>query len=621
MITDFFASLLFYLLPILIGIFVTTNIILAWFWGAFIIYLIYIVVYTISKMVGLDNIFPLSAVTIITVLSLVSLLKWSIYNTKTLPINNFFKNNFFQYYPLLVLMLLSTLIYFGVWKSQTPYPLHLNWDIYEHMTATNKIGQGSFSLLSSQTTDTFTFNSYSTIFYVLLSLPLTLISGSFIGTYWWLEFWHYLLTIVAVYYLTIKIFNRHSLAFTAGFLSSLAFESSIAYTTLFLLPQTFTALISMFYLTTLPINQMHLDKLNPLVIVRLLKKHIIYIIPLITILLFHFIIGPVAIGVILLIIFLYSKYVSKNILKTISYISLILLIMVLLSNLIGNFDLTNREEANYFGLTLFKKFELLANWYGYGFIILFLLNVYIFFKENLKPYKIIAITTLVILSISLLPIAYFLKYFVLAHYFLVVLLSYTIHFIIRNFSPFTKTFLLSWLIFAFFIVFYTNQLSFKSPFYFNGNYSQLSKGEIDAAQWLTMRYNKLDTLIISDPGTQYIIEGLSGINSQGGAYMNTPTRNTLNNINWESDPKKISKELTSIKDNLAGDNLNTNKRLFVVGGRYFAWQRLPLNWKNSSYYNIWRPQTIDPTDYSYINFLSSNFKVVYQNDELIIFEL
>ena len=41
--------------------------------------------------------------------------------------------------PYIAITIFTALIYFFVWKSSTPYPMSVDWDIYEHITLANQI--------------------------------------------------------------------------------------------------------------------------------------------------------------------------------------------------------------------------------------------------------------------------------------------------------------------------------------------------------------------------------------------------------------------------------------------------------------------------------------------------
>ncbi len=596
--TDFFASLTFYLFPVLIGLFFYRNIFCAWAAGALIIFLSYLLIFFLGSTFHLLMIPQITAFLLCST-ALISLIRLSMTRKFVLP--SVTRKDLLVWGGLITF---GTLTYFSIWKIQTPYPLQLNWDIYEHLTAVNQIAKGDISLLASHMTDTFTFNSYTTLFYTLLSLPLAVFKTDLLGVYWWLEYWHYLLTILVTYACARKISGNQELSILAAVMSGLVFESSIAYRSLFFLPQTFTGLLSVWFLINLS------EKLP-----RTIKGLLPYILASVLIISMHFIVGPFGLFFIGLWWLGQHPFFSQRITRVFNEIFFIFMISLGL-NLLGNFDPTNREEALYFSLSLKEKSELFINWFGAASVVILVLGIYQFYKSSDLAFKKWLALTLLLFAITLLPVAYFLKLFVVTSYLLIISLSWVLTTMIKNFKFPIRLLFYGWCILGFLAIFYFNQLSFKQPFYFEGNYSHISTTEIETARWLRSHY-KNDVMLISDPSTQYILEGLSGINTQGGAYMNESTRQILSSINGKTDKEGIIESLSKVQDTITPQQ----KKLFVVSGRYFAWQRLPEEQKISFYYNIWRPYKFEIADYMTLNFFTNNFKVLYQNDELAILEL
>jgi len=175
--------------------------------------------------------------------------------------------------------------------------------------------------------------------------------------------------------------------------------------------------------------------------------------------------------------------------------------------------------------------------------------------------------------------------------------------------------------FVLLITFYKNQLVYKEPLNFKSYETQISYSEIQVGNWLALQNKDGKAFLISDPATQYILEAVSGVNSQGGDYMNLKTRNTLESINGYYDSNIIKNKLSGIKDAIAIKQ-NTQRTFFVVGGRYFAWQRLPNGQKDSTFYNIWSPKELTEADKTYIDYYKRvGLKVVFSNKEIVIFSL
>jgi len=495
------------------------------------------------------------------------------------------------------LFIISLFTYAYIWHSNTtPYPFVLNWDIFEHITLANKIAQGHLSIFTSQISDTFTIDSYSPLFHILLSVPKALFSIDLLGIYYTLEYFYFYFTVIATYLLAKKIFTSNWIAFISGIFSIFIFENFMAYTSFFLIPQNLTALLTIFsliYVSNKNFNKILLGAL------------------LLTIFLIHYVVG--ILGVLIILGYLLARKLSSRVLNWSILASTVVLFLLAGSNYLGNFVLTSREEASHFLFPLASKLGFLLDWYSLSFLFL-PISYYFIFKHDNKNQKIILSLALLILGISIAPFSYFLKFFVFDHYLLNIILASGIGFMIFHFSKFMKILSVIWVGLFLSVVFYKSQYQYKEPLYFNGQASQISHGEISASKWLAEN-EPANSFIISDPGTQYIFEAISGLNSQGGAYMSTDTRKIL----IEKDIAKIK----TIKDKLDFENKSRGKTIFIFSGRYFAWQKLPEEQKLSFYYNIWKPQKLSVEELSYIDLLTrdSNYKLIYQNNELAIFEI
>lgn len=102
--------------------------------------------------------------------------------------------------------------------------------------------------------------------------------------------------------------------------------------------------------------------------------------------------------------------------------------------------------------------------------------------------------------------------------------------------------------------------------------------------------------------------------------MDLDTRKKLTLIKASNDTAFIKNQLLSINDKLEN---TPKKRLFIVGGRYFAWQNLTPEEKASSFFNIWSPRLMTSSDKIYVDFLSQSpqFKLLYKNDQIAVFEI
>lgn len=612
MLTDFIVSLSPIAIPLIIGFTITGRIFFGWVIGALLVYLLILFLYSVNLFFNIE--IPFSIQFSLLIINIFALCIFYLVIKSNSIFNRFHQKQLGTLADLFFLLILSGAIFFLIWKNATPYPLNVNWDIYEHITVANKISESSVSFLPSKISDTFTFDGYSTFFHSLIALPKLLFNRDLLGSYWWLEYWFYFFSTTAGYLFVHKITKSRMLAISAGILGSLVFESSIVFSNLFLLPQTLVAILTIFLL----IEVINLD----------IKKHkpqlinlILIALTCITILLTHFVIGAFGIFIILLYVLLSMINKIKNLNYALIF-SFLVLIIAGLANLSPGIVLTSREEAAHFILDYKQLSSLFLSWFGLISLILFTLgSIYILLTKD-KEKKIVLIMALIGLSISIAPISYFLKFFVVDRYFIIIILTISIGLLIHNLNRVIQLVMLSIIFLAYFGTFYLNQFQYKQPLYYDSFQSQISFGEIEAAEWIKRNYGA-DTIIVSDPATQYIAEAISGINSQGGAYSNENTRRALINLYENKNTEEAVKQLTTIQDNLKNERNNQKRILFILSGRYFDWQRMSNEEKLSVFYNVWQPKAILNKDLPFLNSLSSasKFKVVYTNKELTILEV
>ncbi len=597
MIIDFFASLAFYLVPYLTGRFFTKNIILAWISGAFVWFILFFAASWVSPLVNFS--FEQLTRFLILLISLLSIGNIAYSFIKVKP-----KIRAYNLLPVSIVLIFISIIYFGIWGISMPYPMQLNWDSYEHITLANQIASGNISFLTTNISDTFTFNSYSPIFSILLSIPKLIFSRNLLGIYWWLEYWHFLLTAIVSFLLAKKFLNNNLLSIIAGIISALTFESLVAYSTLFLIPQTLVALIAAFILTKI-------EDYKPIWITF----------AAVVIMLMHYIVGVLCILSLIGFYLIKRIKISTKFLQIGIILSTLLVILLIGTNFLGRFDLLSREEAAHFNFSIFEKISFLEQWYGLFLFIFFPLGYIKIIKGDSINQKLILCLSLLILGIALLPLSYFLKFYVFGHYLINIIIVAGIGLFLIYLPNLAKIVLAILIALVFTVVFYVNQAIFKQPLFSQNFSSNISFEEIKAAQWLSANINTKNAFIISDPGLQYIFEAVSGVNSPGGAYMTVDNRRLLPKLNEFNQPQKVKANLLSIKDGL---NSNSNKEvLFVLGGRYFAWQNLSAKEKDSIFYNIWTPKLIRDQQEVYINSLkkSQEFEAIYESREFVVFKV
>jgi len=511
--------------------------------------------------------------------------------------------------PLIGISILASIIYF-IWRLNTAYPLPLNWDFFHHQTLVNQIISGRLSFLNSRISDTFVFNGYTPIFHLLLAWPQWLFSPDVLQFFWWLEFFYLFSALTVTYFVANHFFHSKATAFIAAIFSGFIFESFIIYTPLMLIPQTLVALI---FLALIPqfINYQNHHKIN-------------LTISLIFLFLTHFVIGTLAVFFLLALLFISKiKYFRLNF--AINSLILITLTFLALSPFISipiDLSFINQGEANAFNLSLGKKLEYFQMFSGFILLISYFLGLIRSFFRSTSSLKFIAFLSLASLVPVFISIPYSLKFYVISHFLLSLIAAFgfsSIFKLIKSYS--VRCLVIILLIFSLSLILLSSTKSIKNTLKNYGYDSQISPSELLAANFLNSHYDHITTLLISDPATQQILEPLSHLNTQGGAYTNIDTRNLLVKINTSNSPLEVYQNLHQIQDTVVKTKPITY--LFALSGRYFRWQTFETWKKQNIAYNAWSPSPLAFSNLNYINWLKSSpsFKLVFFTPDIAIFEL
>lgn len=615
MIASLFAGLLFFLFPTLVGrTFVrllnkkralTHPFITYFISGSFLTYAITVLVYYIAQFAKVQIGFEYLFAGVVALLAFVFIPANFVIEKSDLNVKKY---------------LLPTIASFGtallttiLWRVKSPYPL--NWDIYEHQTLTNNILDGRFSFFSSQVTDTFGFNGYSTLFHTLLAASQAFFSISIFDFWNSASFVHLGLVCLASYLLAKEVTGSRAVGYISMLLGGLIFDSTISFTNLFLIPQTFTALVFILLFTQL-IGSL---KNGKSISIPFLFMGSIFL------LLNHYIVGSIAlffyVGTYLY--FRFQNFFTPKIDRKYAVaIGIIITSIAIGASGFVPLGFINKGEGEAFVLTFADKWNVLRQSYGLLPLIFLPIGIYTIIKRKTDLALYTLDTTVALTALVLFQLPYVMKFFVLDKYFFGVILAvglYTILNRIKNtvlkYAGYTS------LIFTLIFIFVLNSANWKQILVYKNTHSHVGENEIKAAQFLNAEYSKSNTMLVSDPSTQYILETLSGVNSQGGAYMDHPAREELSNMSKENNPTAIADALFKIKDKV---NSDSDTRLFVLSGRYFVWQNQSEENKKDLSFNIWHTADLTETNKEYINTLltqNDRFRLVYQNETLAIIEV
>lgn len=532
-----------------------------------------------------------------------------------LPLNFLISKDDFDIQSYLLPIATSSLfagIAFSIWQFHGPYSF--NWDLYEHQTLINTILGGNLSLIPSRLTDTFGFNGYSTLFHSLVAASQAFFQTSILSYWTTISFIHLGLAIFASYLLTKELTNNKLIAIIASAVTAFAFDSSISYTTLFFIPQTFTALLFVFLITQL-ISEAKNGRI-PAFLLFAVSSFFIFI--------NHYIVGFLGASIYIAsyLYIKFSHFIEEKInIRTAIMAGFFLCLAGILFSSYIPLGFINSGEAQDYSLTLLDKFNIMKQSYGYLFLLFVPLGIFSALMSK-KRIEILGITILVFLvSIVLMQFPYTVKFFTLAKLFSDAFIAIGIYYLLRQMNKFFKSLSVIVLLVVLSGIFTFNAISWKGILAYKDSYTQVSPEELQASEFLKGHYRNTQTLIVSDPATQNILEPLSTINSQGGAYSNKATRETLDEVSKTDEANKISSLLYKINDKIDSTN---GKRLFVLSGRYFLWQRSLKTQKMAFSYNIWGPTPLTLENIVYANHLLSDpehFSLVYSNSELVILEV
>ncbi|HLD01381.1 MAG TPA: hypothetical protein VJC10_00750 [Patescibacteria group bacterium] len=500
---------------------------------------------------------------------------------------------------------------FAIWHVRSPFSL--NWDIYEHQTLVNTILAGRFSFVTSQISDTFIFNGYSSIFHLLLGADQIVFPVSKVLFWHAISFIHLLLVVLASFYLTKEVTSKKIVAYLTLIISALVFESSMAFTSLFFLPQTLAAVVFAFLLA-----QLFAYKRAGFPEKKIIIPGLIFLI------LTHYVIGTLAA---VLYLTLYIQLRSSHKLFSLKRLFPILLGIAGLGSaiLIGiaphlPLGFLNQGEGQAYTQTLREKFMMMRSMYGYFLLFLPLGVIQILRNKNREEQSVLLVMGgLLVVIAAQLP--YVLKFLVLERFLLNIVLASGIALILASIrTPLLRVLGIAALLITLVITLTLNASYWKTFLNYQQLQTHIAPAELEAASFLNTHYSAKDVLLVSDPATQAILEAFSGINSPGGTYVREDTRHALSEIKTATSAAEMITLLYRINDTVVPTQ---GTRLFVLSGRYFFWQQSRDDEKISLHFNIWSPTDLTPENLSVLQVFAedqNHFNKVYSNKMVWIFE-
>jgi hypothetical protein len=501
----------------------------------------------------------------------------------------------------------------------------LNWDFYQHQLLAEVIQGGNFSFFTSELSDSYGFASYPPLFHLNLALSqgfAPLRSAAAIETFWNLtSFFHLLLWVAASACLAWAFTKSRKIALVTALISAFIFDGVMSMSNLFLLPQTTAALIAMFCLADTIARPGR----------RWWKMLLLTFTSVIILVLSHFVIGSAAAGLLIVTTLYFCLPFFQKKIPLIIFgvlVAIFSLAMIFVSRAV-DLSALNHGEAAVFTFTASEKIADFNRYYGYGGFIFWAIGLglaghFVRINRRRRAYFWLLALNIVMLAVIFSSFPYTLKFVTLAK----TIFELTIAIAIVNLLGFLNHFYLKVIAVLVLLVylgsmFVNNDAIWKQSLYYQGNYLHVSDEELKVADWLRAKYLPLgqSVLLISDPSTQQIFEGLSHVNTPGGSYMSAGNRQKVVALYQDPDIERFFDNLGSVSDNLVPQSQIT-KRLLVMAGRTFSWwQAAPENQLSFGYGN-WQPQDFNAYDQLFALSLRDDdcIKKVYQSDLLMIFE-
>ena len=260
--------------------------------------------------------------------------------------------------------------------------------------------------------------------------------------------------------------------------------------------------------------------------------------------------------------------------------------------------------------------------YGYALLLFTLPGVFYAISRKKWEYNLALILLFGFTGILYSNFPYVIKFYVLARFFVHLFVALGIWSLVKYIkTPLFRftAYLLSVVTFAVLLLF--NSIFWKNWISYRGSYTHISDYDIEASEYLADNYqNRKDVLLVSDPATQIIFEGLSGVDSAGGGFMSADNRLLLYN-GLKAGSVGLAKDyFEKIDDKILE---NPSLKLVALSGRTFAWTDFNSEDRLRFDSNIWSPQELSYWDVltlsKYEN--SSDFRLVYKSAYVWIFEL
>jgi hypothetical protein len=504
-------------------------------------------------------------------------------------------------------------ISYGIWTYRSPYSL--NWDWYQHQTMARLIQQGQFSFFTSQVSDTFGFDSYPPFFHTLVAVaqyPVAL-SPEYVVVFWQATgFWHLMSVGLAAYALVFALSRSHLAAGLGLMLSVMTFDAMISMTSYFLLPQTLAAVMATFFLAKL---------------VMVLEERIAWrwwegFSAILFLALMHYLVGLAA----ALIVLAVSGFIGLSRFgKVPAYplVGLAVMLVVAVYIALPQMDLSwlNQGEAEAYTYSLEQKLEVFERSYGYLIYGLVVLGV-VFSLVQWSRGKALALLILFGLILAVMVQApYVLKLLTLLRFWLIVMSALGLYGWVRYIkNPMIKGGVLMATLLTLIVILVVNIYYWKAGILSGGKYSHITQDDIEAATVLWKAGENQRALVVSDPATQFFMEGMAGVDTIGGAYMKPSERKKLLPALEQRSPEQLVEAIGTLED---GVNQDYEAVYLVLSGRTLVWADKPAEDRLGFQTNVWMPTGLTLEDVAFGTALDGleGVRLLYRSPYIMVFKI
>jgi hypothetical protein len=456
-----------------------------------------------------------------------------------------------KFSKIIILILIIGLLKAFLIRIPSPFPYQPALDQFNHMLIINKIlKENIFHISLKKYSSVFLKNAYTTLFHILISISIFLTVANPLHFFWVSPFFMIPLFAVEIYLLTFKITKNKFV----GFLSSIISIGIIEFSRV---PNIWHFLPSIIVMTLVPIylDYFYGEKINPN------TAKLWFLLSLNMILLSYFT------GLIFSFFFLFyltlNRLVKRGLFLRYISLSLIVILLIVISNILKidnySFDWFEYENFDYM-LNVDKKTDFLIETSSFIiFVPVIFFILFYTFSEDQKHQNLI-ILFLISVLLYYLPISFTVRAIQFFHTLISIFSAIGFYLLLKN-SENSK---LRFSLITLFVV-----ISISSFFIINLNYFELWKNwgdynfstsfldyEYEMGEWVRKSIPK-KSLIISDPTTQAIINGISMRETLNGQYMSNSNQILVKNfIKNESDIEI---------------NLTQKKKFLIFSGRTAFW--------------------------------------------------